>query len=672
MAFFNGLQNPKRFWRGGWLVLTILCWQFFSLNGIAAPLTGGNASLRLAQAEVDIWGFPQQFTTPAPKARPKPKRTHRRKINRRKVQRVRCSPPLVYDQKTRRCRCPEPGQRQEKGKCVSIAESCKTSERWDPEKKICSPVSSKSVSRQSPAVAATPSLPVVDQPVYDLKRIQSCLKTTGYFFGPVTGRLDRETGYAFQRFRKDTGLQDRPLDLFDITTQKRLFALCDRRAREQEEARLANRPDAGNGGTGATPTGGLAGTSGPHSKPSKERKALLKKGREKRKSPVRPKHPLITCLPTDLLQILRETYGKRAKAIKPCAPSCLPKPAEMTRAEAKLYEKSHGIRWCRECLRLTSYMTLRDVMRIEERARVAVCMAPQTRLMFARKDLQLVGPAFPPARDLYRDLTPSVGNPRNIAVIIGNRNYRDRIPLKRNGLRDAGAIYSLLTEHLGYTPDQIIDLRDATLADMNRVLGSDKNPKGTLWRWVEARPKGRVLVYFAGYGLSDFTKGESYLLPVDASPDDLAGTAYPLSRLYANLRRLGTRTVTVLLETNFGRDLSDVVLPPNAPEQKLQIVPASPVDGLTVIAATQGDQKALEDPDYGIGLFTRYVIEGLAGKADMLPVGNGDGSIETVELYVYVAHMVRLAARKSFGQAQSPIMGETRNRLLSRLQNDTP
>ncbi len=58
---------------------------------------------------------------------------------------------------------------------------------------------------------------------------------------------------------------------------------------------------------------------------------------------------------------------------------------------------------------------------------------------------------------------------------------------------------------------------------------------------------------------------------------------------------------------------------------------------------------------YDIGLFTRYLIEGLAGNADLPPIGNGDGELDSAEIYVFTAAYVDLAARKTFGMLQHPV-----------------
>ncbi len=45
----------------------------------------------------------------------------------------------------------------------------------------------------------------------------------------------------------------------------------------------------------------------------------------------------------------------------------------------------------------------------------------------------------------------------------------------------------------------------------------------------------------------------------------------------------------------------------------------------------------------------------MAGSADLPPVGNGDGKLDSAEIYVYTGTMVQLAARKTFGLLQNPV-----------------
>jgi uncharacterized caspase-like protein len=106
-----------------------------------------------------------------------------------------------------------------------------------------------------------------------------------------------------------------------------------------------------------------------------------------------------------------------------------------------------------------------------------------------------------------------------------------------------------------------------------------------------------------------------FLLPVDVKLDDLDKTAYGMQELYDNLGKTGARTIMLMLEANFAKNLDELIDPPNLPELDVEAMPINPVPGLAVFKASDRDQKTLKDPEYGIGLFTRYLIEGLAGRA---------------------------------------------------------
>jgi hypothetical protein len=144
-------------------------------------------------------------------------------------------------------------------------------------------------------------------------------------------------------------------------------------------------------------------------------------------------------------------------------------------------------------------------------------------------------------------------------------------------------------------------------------------------------------------------------VPANAEPYQEEISGYKLSTLYANLAALDAKSVLVLLETEFGEDHGVHVLPPNLPEMKLSALPRAPLPALTVLVAADRGQRTLVDMTYDIGLFTRYAIEGLAGGADLAPVGDGDGEVDSAEIYAFTAAFVDLAARKTFGLLQQPV-----------------
>ena len=207
-----------------------------------------------------------------------------------------------------------------------------------------------------------------------------------------------------------------------------------------------------------------------------------------------------------------------------------------------------------------------------------------------------------------------------------------------------------------------VDLHAAELA---KLLGTEPDAQGDLARLVRAHPGAKVLLYYSGLGATNAAQSETYLLPVDAERYREERSGYPLSTLYAGLSSLGAKSVLVLLEAEFGRDHGAYVLPPNGPETVKTVLPEGPLAGLTVLAAADRGQRTLVDLTYGIGLFTRYLIEGLAGNTDLAPIGNGDGKLDSAEIYVYAAEMVELAARKTFGLLQNPVYSSAATAVVS-------
>jgi hypothetical protein len=311
------------------------------------------------------------------------------------------------------------------------------------------------------------------------------------------------------------------------------------------------------------------------------------------------------------------------------------------------------------------------VLRLERAANVTICVNPDMCRLPSAIGGGYAGERATTIRTVFKDLPAGIDNDGNVAVVVGNHAYQGELPDNPDGSADADAVMALLIDQLGYKQENIIDLRDATLDDLKRVFGSDSDPGGELAKRIDKDDPGDVFIYVASHGMvkEDDAK-EAYLLPVDAKIDDLDGSAYAMQELYDNLGKIGARTIMLMLEANFAQNLDQLIDPPNLPELEVEAMPTTPVPGLAVFKASDRDQRAIQDPEFGIGLFTRYLIEGLAGRADEAPLGNGDKSIDTVELYVYTADAVRTAARKSFGMEQKPLLSKIDNLVVGKLSSN--
>jgi len=621
---------------------------------------------------------------------------------------ITCSFPWSYSRALRHCICIQDGYTLQSGNCVRDASTttCRDDEQWSPKRGAC--VCGEGLKRQGNAcvvaepvqivVTPPPELPspdsaaslaavfpvappdVVAPPPADapvpvetaakiedgqepalspeqvkaISRAQSCLTELGYYKGVIDGKRGKETWTAYWHFKHDHGLSGYS-DLLSDAVQQKFASLCkgpETTAALQSELQPATAPQ-----TDATPEGEAAAPT--DTSPNTE----VAPGTEKA-APRPPAASLaIGCLPEDLIAVLRRAHGPGI-SVQQCEKACLPPPNGLPQSYLDELQSKFGIAWCRSCVSFSGHLALDEVKRIERAGNIELCATPSRQL--PRRGVPVGEPvkSYTKVRELYRALPPALEASDTVAVIIGNRDY-PKLPPSETSQNDAGAMYAFLTEHMGVRPDNIIDVRNGSKADLERLFGAAPGVEGDLSRLVHSNPGVRVLVYYSGHGATNNAETETYLLPVDAEPyrEELSG--YKLSTLYANLAKLDAKSVLVLLETEFGEDHGSYVLPPNLPETSNQALPRAPLPNLSVMVASDRGQRTLMDSTYDIGLFTRYLIEGLAGKADLRPIGNGDGSLDSAEIYAYTAAMVEIAARKTFGLLQNPVYSSAATPVLT-------
>jgi hypothetical protein len=527
------------------------------------------------------------------------------------------------------------------------------------------PIFGPSMDRLAQAQPARARMPAMSAPtpeqVEAIAKAQKCLAELGYYKGAVDGKRGKETWTAFWNFKQEHDLKSYS-DLLAEPVQQKLVAVCKQKA--EETAAAAARADP------LYQPEGEAGET--HEEDSADadpgdaevETAALDAPEEEDSAALAPAERLdIDCLPEELVAVLQLAHGP-GRSVKRCDRSCLPSPRGLPQAQLDELQAKSGVVWCRGCVPIEGSLALHDVRRIEKAGNIELCPTPPRQLLRHGESGGEGLRSYMRVRALYRALPPGEEDPDAVAVVIGNRSY-DKLPRSPTSYNDADAIYSFLSEHLGYRPDNIIDLRDAKKADFETVFGAEPGIEGELARLVETRPNAKVLVYYSGHGATDAGQNEVYLLPADSEAYREETDGYKLSTLYANLARLGAKSVIVLLETEYGRDHGPDVLPPNLPETLITALPRASVPALTVLAASDRGQRTLIDLTYDIGLFTRYLIEGLAGGADLVPIGNGDGKLDTAEIYVYTAAFVGLAARKTFGLLQSPIYSSAATSVLT-------
>ncbi len=239
------------------------------------------------------------------------------------------------------------------------------------------------------------------------------------------------------------------------------------------------------------------------------------------------------------------------------------------------------------------------------------------------------------------------------AVIIGNRDYQGHIPDVDFAANDADAFRKFVIDVLGYDPDNIIYLRDATQAQLLTAFGNRETHEGKLWRYLDPDGNSDVVVFYSGHGVPSLKDKRGYLLPVNADPDTPEINGYPLDTLLANLGKLKAKSVSVFLDACFSGDsqkgrlvraTSGIAVTPKLPKSSSQ---------MTVITAAQGDQVASWDFKAKHGLFTKHLLDALYGEADTKKYGNNDGNISLREVRRYLDKRMTRAARREYGRYQN-------------------
>ena len=248
-------------------------------------------------------------------------------------------------------------------------------------------------------------------------------------------------------------------------------------------------------------------------------------------------------------------------------------------------------------------------------------------------------------------------NPSGVAVIIGNADYEHRdVPDVTFAHRDADAFRGYVVEVLGYAPENVVDLRDATRRELFDALGTRSDPHSLLWSYLDPDGGSDVVVFYSGHGVPGVNDGRGYLLPVDADPKAAEDDGYPIDLLYRNVGGLEeARSVRVYLDACFSGGSHEGGLIRNAsPVFVAATLPEGVGENVTSLAAASGKQVASWDEDARHGLFTHHLLDALYGRGD----ADEDGTVTAAEAKRYLdRHMTRAARRQHRRVQRASLIG---------------
>lgn len=231
------------------------------------------------------------------------------------------------------------------------------------------------------------------------------------------------------------------------------------------------------------------------------------------------------------------------------------------------------------------------------------------------------------------------------AVIIGIGDYQDkRIPDLQFTVNDAQGLYDVLTDpEIGGVPKEHIKL-------LLNEQATDRAIKGAIGGWLsrQAQKEDTVIIYYSGHGAPEIQ--DTYWVTYNANIDDLYTTALNNNDIAEMLARIESERMITFLDSCYS---AATVNRRNRTRNIQTEIPWEKFSGKgrVTISASDGKQLSLELEEYGHGVFTYYLLEGLKGKADT----NHDGIIDVDEIWNYVKFQVTETARKA-GNSQTPVL----------------
>lgn len=148
----------------------------------------------------------------------------------------------------------------------------------------------------------------------------------------------------------------------------------------------------------------------------------------------------------------------------------------------------------------------------------------------------------------------------------------------------------------------------------------------------ETNPEDLFLFYFSGHGVVDYND-KVYLLPEDADPSRPFETGIAIESLIAKTRERNLKRVIFIIDACRN--------PENGKGEEgknhLQNVTFKESEVVSIFYSTKVGYSSFEDEKSGYGIFTKYLIYGLEGRAD----SNFDGEVTFSELNNYVVQSLK-------------------------------
>jgi tetratricopeptide (TPR) repeat protein len=283
-------------------------------------------------------------------------------------------------------------------------------------------------------------------------------------------------------------------------------------------------------------------------------------------------------------------------------------------------------------------------------------------------------PLRPPPSAVTRvpdvDVDVPVGNAKNpsaIAVVIGNRDYESGdIPSVDFAVRDAESVRKYLVSALGYSEGNVIYETNATKAKFESVFGIMGNHRGRLYNYL-MKGKSDIFIYYSGHGAPDAESRQGYIVPVDADPQAISLTGYPLKQLYDNIAKTAEEmrvpNVFIVLDSCFSGATEKGLLLKNVSPISIEVRnPLLVLPNAVVLTSASGAEVSSWYPEKRHSMFTYFFL-----KALMEEMVRGGGPVTAGRIFSLITDETEglpYYARRLHGRIQTPQLVGDGNRVM--------
>jgi WD40 repeat protein len=232
--------------------------------------------------------------------------------------------------------------------------------------------------------------------------------------------------------------------------------------------------------------------------------------------------------------------------------------------------------------------------------------------------------------------------PRLVVLAIGVSKYADQsISQLIQPAKDARDFAAVLGDQKGRAYSDVV----------TRVLTDDEATRDAImaglgWLSDSVGERDYGMLFLAGHGVN-FTDGRYYFLSHDTSASKIPTTAVEEASIRFALVRLKGRGI-FFVDTCYASNAVGTMDRMTRDVSKIANELASPENGIIVFASSTGRQESQESDAWGNGAFTRALVAGLRGAADLLR----RGSVTFQGLGYFVSNEVE----KVTGGRQTPVL----------------